>query len=392
MRTDVIVDILYSTYIQDYYVFFILLVSGYFVLVYFLAYILGHIPFIKNIFFKNTFLSVVILLPIFYGILKILFNIEYATYFMEERLFVILFLSISLLVFVYAGLKQINSDLTFINIVYLYRVPIVFILITTIFYAKNYFDKNYSFINSKIKNDIYHELHYIKVNNERVYDLAQIMTNVYINSTNSEIKKLNYEKNEIINSFNEQINEYDKKFEELNNRIDNSREVIDMLEGKYKNKIDLVDIDMDNNKLRLDSIYKEWKSNVENNIVNLDTLVNESKLKLKMLDNNEKLITNFRKDLLDNNKNISSLKSNYDVLNNQIVNVDKGTKSNKEKLVTLEKNIELNKNRFIKLESKVESIGIQVDETKKEIEEEKKVKPIASNKSKNENEVKEGIK
>jgi len=356
MRTDVIVDILYSTYIQDYYVFFLLLVSGYFVLVYFLAYILGNIPFIKNIFSKSNFLSVLIMLPIFYGVYKILFNIDYAKFFMEEKLFLILFLSISLLVFVYSGSKQINSDFKSINIINLYRVPIIFILLVTVFYAKNYFDKNYSFINSEIKNEIYQKLRYTKVNNENLYDIARIMTNIYIKSTNNEIAKIDYEKNIIINSFNEQINEYDKKFEELNSRIDNSRKVIDTLEEKYKNKIDLVDVDMDNNKLRLDSIYKEWKSNVENNIVNLDTLVTESKIKLKMLDNNEKLITSFRKELIDNNKDISSLKSNYAVVNNQIVNVDLDTKNNKEKLVTLEKMLDEYKNKIEEMQSELKKL------------------------------------
>lgn len=309
MRTDVIVDIVYSAYIQDYFLYFTLITLGYFVVIYFIGYIIGSIPFIKKIFSKTNIVSVLIWLPILIGIYKVIFNVDNANYFLEQYLFMIIFLSMTALTFIYSGTKQLYSDFSFMLFTKLYKFTIITILIICFFYAKNYFTKNYNFIETELRNEVFNDLRNIKINNQSLYRIAKTMSTHYMRSTNKQLRIIDNEKERILLSFEQKMKSYDNKYENLVQLINESRTSIKLMENRYENKIDIVDSEIDNKKLKLDAEYKAWKHNVENNIGELDSLVQKSKNEMKLLDNNKIIINDFKNELAFLNKKIVDINS-----------------------------------------------------------------------------------
>jgi len=324
--SDTVRNIVYSAYIQDYYIFFALLLSGYIVINYFLGYLIGKLPYVNKLFIFQRFLSFVVLLPLLIILVKIIFNIDSANIFLDKFLFITLFSSLSILLFIYAGTKGLlRNDYGIIELFRDYTFTIVIIALSSHYYYKKYIQYNIYSATRTIKSKILKEMMYLQTSHNADYRLTRLIVNYYVKSIDSYTARLETREREIINNFNVEIENYDNKYNELSKKIIHSNTLITDIEVSYKHKINIVDKEIDEEKLRLKSIYEEWKNNVVNNINNLDKLSKKYSLEIETLENNKDLFTHLQNKLKlikqkSSTVNIKFLKVN-DLISKNINNI-----------------------------------------------------------------------
>ena len=296
--SDTVRNIVYSAYIQDYYIFFALLLSGYIVINYFLGYLIGKLPYVNKLFIFQRFLSFVVLLPLLIVLVKIIFNIDSANIFLEKFLFISIFSSLSILLFIYAGTRGLlRNDYGIIKLFRDYTLTIIIIALSSHYYYKKYIQYNIYSATRTIKSKILKEMMYLQTSHNADYRLTKLIVNYYVKSIDSYTARLETREREIINNFNVEIENYDNKYNELSKKIIHSNTLITDIEVSYKHKINIVDKEIDEEKLRLKSIYEEWKNNVVNNIDNLDKLSKKYSLEIETLENNKDLFTHLQNKL-----------------------------------------------------------------------------------------------
>lgn len=119
--------------------------------------------------------------------------------------------------------------------------------------------------------------------------------------------------------------------------------MISDLESTYKNKIKIVDKEIDEEKLRLKAIYEEWKNNVKSNINNLDKLSKKYKFEIEALENNKDLITHLQNELKLIERKNSQLNIKLLEVNNLISKNHNDIESKNKLLKELSDNVKKNK-------------------------------------------------
>jgi hypothetical protein len=281
--SNAITNIVYSSYIEDYFIFFALLLSGYIALIYFSGYFLGYLisklPYENKLFNFKKLLSFLVILPLLIILVKIILDIDSTSIFLEKYLFIAILVSLSTLLFIYSATKGLlKNNYGIIKLYKDYTFTAIIITMVSIFYHYNI-----DFVTEKIKNKIHKEMIYLKNKNDSDYRLSKLIVNYYVKSIDKHANSLEKREHKIINDFN--------------TAIISSNKLIKALEARYKNKINIVDKEIDEEKLRLKSIYKEWQNNTENKINNLDKLSKKYQLKIKTSENNKDLIVHLRSEL-----------------------------------------------------------------------------------------------
>jgi hypothetical protein len=371
---------------QDYFIFFALLLSGYIAIDYFLGYLIGKIPYINKLFNLKKFLSFLIILPLIIILVKIILNIDSSNIFLEKFLFITIFSSLSTLLFIYAGTKGLlKNDYGLIRLYNDYTFAIIIIIFSSHYYYKTQANNNIDFATKTIKNKIHQEVMYLQNTNDVDYRLSELIVNYYVKSIDSYTNRLERKEKKIINDFNTKIINYDNKYRELSEQITNSNKLITNLEMTYENKIKIVDKEIDEEKLRLKAVYEEWKNNVESNINNLDKLSKKYKLEIEALENNKDLITHLQNELKsikqkNSQLNIELLKVNDFISQNKndIKNKDMLLKklSNDIKKDTINMNLtneislknSINISNQIKEINKIKTIQVQLNKNKKSLD------------------------
>jgi len=296
--SDIVSNIVYSSYIQDYFIFFALLLIGYITINYFLGYLIGTIPYINKLFNFKKFLSFLVILPLVIILVKIILNIDSSNIFLEKFLFITIFSSLSTLLFIYAGTKGLlKNNYGLIRLYIDYTFAIIIIIFASYYYYKTQANNNINSIIESIKNNIHKEMMYLQNTNDVDYRLSELIVNYYVKSIDSYTNRLERKEQKIINNFNAKITEYDNKYIKLSEKITSSNKLIINLETSYANKIKIVDKEIDEEKLRLKAIYAEWKNNIENNINNLDKLSKQYQLEIDTLEDNKDLIIHLQNEL-----------------------------------------------------------------------------------------------
>ena len=296
--SDTITNIVYSSYLQDYYIFFALLLSGYIAIVYFLGYLLGKIPYLNRLFNYKKFLTFLIILPLLIILVKLLLLQDGTNIFLEKFLFITIFTSFFILLFVYAGTKKLlKNNYGLIRFYNDYTFAIVVIIFSSYYYYKTQAISNLNYASKIIKNNIHKEMIQLQNINGIDYRLSKLIVNYYVKSIDNYTNTLAIKEKKIIDDFNSKIINYDNQYILLSENIISTNKLIVNLETSYKNKIRLVDNDIDEEKLRLKSIYQEWKNNVITSIGNLEKLSNKYSLEIKTLENNKDLLAHLQKKL-----------------------------------------------------------------------------------------------
>lgn len=331
-QTDTLSNIIYSSYIEDFFIFFALLLSGYFAINYFTGYLIGKIPYINKVFNFKKFWLYIIIVPIIIIMAKAMFSADTFNIYLGKYLFVTIIASLTMLILIYAGTKQLFQQYKIIQFYKDYSLSIIILIATSIYYY------NYQFVNDKndviqdIINNIDREITQLEKEPNADYKLAKLIVNYKVEAINRYINNLKIKEQNIINSFNMEIVKYDDKYIDLSNKIDNSNKLISNLEVTYENKIKIADKEIDEEKLRLKSIYEEWKNNVENNINNLDKLSKKYRLEITTLENNKDLITYLQNELKLIKQKNSQL--NIELLKiNDLISHNKDTIKNKDILI-----------------------------------------------------------
>ena len=331
-KTDKLSNIIYSFYIEDYFIFFTLLLSGYFAISYFTGYLIGKIPYINKVFNFKKFWLYIIIVPIIIIMAKAMFNTDTFNIFLGKYFIVTIIASLTMLIFVYAGTKQLFQQYKIIQFYKDYSLSIIILIVTSVYYY------NYQFINNKndaiqlIINKIDREITKLENEPNADYKLAKLIVNYKVEATNRYINNLKIKEQNIINGFNTEMTKYNDKYIGLSNKIDNSNKLISNLELTYENKIKIIDKEIDEEKLRLKAIYEEWKNNVENNINNLDKLSKKYRLEITTLENNKDLITHLQNELKLIKQKSSEL--NIELLKiNDLISQNKDTIKNEDILI-----------------------------------------------------------
>lgn len=341
---DIVLNIVYSSYIEDYLIYFALLLSGYIAITYFLGYLIGKIPYINKVFNFKKILSFFIILPFVIILVKIILNLDSSNIFLEKFLFITIFLSLSTLLFIYAGTKgllQNNYGLIRLCIDYIFAINII--ILSSLYYYKTQANNNINMVTKLIKNDILKKIKYLQDTDDTDYILAKLIVNYYVQSINNYTDKLKKKEKKIINNFNTKIIDYDKRYTELSEKITTSNQLISDLESTYKNKIKIVDKEIDEEKLRLKAIYEEWKNNVKSNINNLDKLSKKYKFEIEALENNKDLITHLQNELKLIERKNSQLNIKLLEVNNLISKNHNDIESKNKLLKELSDNVKKNK-------------------------------------------------
>lgn len=341
---DIVLNIVYSSYIEDYLIYFALLLSGYIAITYFLGYLIGKIPYINKVFNFKKILSFFIILPFVIILVKIILNLDSSNIFLEKFLFITIFLSLSTLLFIYAGTKgllQNNYGLIRLCIDYIFAINII--ILSSLYYYKTQANNNINMVTKLIKNDILKKINYLQDTDDTDYILAKLIVNYYVQSINNYTDKLKKKEKKIINNFNTKIIDYDKRYTELSEKITTSNQLISDLESTYKNKIKIVDKEIDEEKLRLKAIYEEWKNNVKSNINNLDKLSKKYKFEIEALENNKDLITHLQNELKLIERKNSQLNIKLLEVNNLISKNHNDIESKNKLLKELSDNVKKNK-------------------------------------------------
>lgn len=341
---DIVLNIVYSSYIEDYLIYFALLLSGYIAITYFLGYLIGKIPYINKVFNFKKILSFFIILPFVIILVKIILNLDSSNIFLEKFLFITIFLSLSTLLFIYAGTKgllQNNYGLIRLCIDYIFAINII--ILSSLYYYKTQANNNINMVTKLIKNDILKKIKYLQDTDDTDYILAKLIVNYYVQSINNYTDKLKKKEKKIINNFNTKIIDYDKRYTELSEKITTSNQLISDLESTYKNKIKIVDKEIDEEKLRLKAIYEEWKNNVKSNINNLDKLSKKYKFEIEALENNKDLITHLQNELKLIERKNSQLNIKLLKVNNLISKNHNDIESKNKLLKELSDNVKKNK-------------------------------------------------
>jgi hypothetical protein len=295
---DTVKNIVYSSYIQEYYIYFALLLSGYIAINYFLGYLIGKIPYVNKLFIFQRLLSFIVLLPLLIILVKIIFNIDSANIFLDKSLFIALFSSLSILLLIYAGTKGLlRNDYGIIEFFHDYTFTIMIIAISSYYYYQKHIQDDIYSVTRTMKSNIHKHMMYLQKTNNADYRLAELIVNYYVQSIDGYTNRLNTRERKIIHDFNVEIENYDNKYNELSKKIIKSDRLIKDLEVSYKHKINIVDKEIDEEKLRLKSIYEEWRNNVVNNIDNLNKLSKKYSLEIETLENNKDLFTHLQNKL-----------------------------------------------------------------------------------------------
>ena len=384
--SDIVSNIVYSSYIQDYFIFFALLLIGYITINYFLGYLIGTIPYINKLFNFKKFLSFLVILPLVIILVKIILNIDSSNIFLEKFLFITIFSSLSTLLFIYAGTKGLlKNNYGLIRLYIDYTFAIIIIIFASYYYYKTQANNNINSIIESIKNNIHKEMMYLQNTNDVDYRLSELIVNYYVKSIDSYTNRLERKEQKIINNFNAKITEYDNKYIKLSEKITSSNKLIINLETSYANKIKIVDKEIDEEKLRLKAIYAEWKNNIENNINNLDKLSKQYQLEIDTLEDNKDLIIHLQNelklikqrnsklsiellkvnDLISQNKN--DIK-NKDTLLKKLSNDVKKDKINIDLINEISSKNSIYINNQIKEIDKIKTIQVQVNKNKKSID------------------------
>jgi len=378
-QANILDNIIYSSYIEDYFIFFTLLLSGYFVINYFIGYLIGKIPYINNIFNFKKFWLYIISMPIIIVIAKAMFSDDIFNIFLGKYLFVTIIVSLAMLILVYSGTKRLFQQYKIIQFYKDYSLSIIILIAASIYYY------NYQFINNKndviqvLINKIDREITRLEKEPNADYKLAKLIVSYKVEAINGYINNLKIKEQNIINNFNTKIATYDNRYIDLSNKIDNSNELISNLELTYENKIKIIDKEIDEEKLRLKAIYEEWKNNVENNINNLDKLSKKYKLEIESLESNKDLITHLQNELKSirqkNSKlNIELLKINDLISQNKDVLIKKLSNDIQKNKITIDSingissknNISINNQ--LKEINKIKTIQVQLNKNKKNLD------------------------
>jgi hypothetical protein len=380
--SDTITNIVYSSYLQDYYIFFALLLSGYIAIVYFLGYLLGKIPYINRLFNYKKFLTFLVILPLLIILVKLLLLQDGTNIFLEKFLFITIFTSFFILLFVYAGTKELlKNNYGLIRFYNDYTFAIVVIVFSSYYYYKTQAISNLNYATKIIKNNIHKEMIQLQNTNGMDYRLSKLIVNYYIKSIDNYTNTLAVKERKIIDDFNSKIINYDNQYILLSENIISTNKLIVNLETSYKNKIRLVDNDIDEEKLRLKSIYQEWKNNVITSIDNLEKLSNKYSLEIKTLENNKDSLAHLQKklklikekniqlnmkllkvnDLISQNKtDINSQKEFAKKLSkeikNDINNINKVSLKNTTKINTINKTINKKQTKVVKNNNTIKQI------------------------------------
>lgn len=341
---DIVLNIVYSSYIEDYLICFALLLSGYIAITYFLGYLIGKIPYINKVFNFKKILSFFIILPFVIILVKIILNLDSSNIFLEKFLFITIFLSLSTLLFIYAGTKGLSqNNYGLIRLCIDYTFAINIIILSSLYYYKTQANNNINRVTKSIKNDILKEIKYLQATNDTDYILTKSIVNYYVQSINNYTDRLEKKEKKIINNFNATITDYDNKYIELSEKITTSNQLITDLELTYKNKIKIVDKEIDEEKLRLKAIYEEWKNNVKSNINNLDKLSKKYKFEIEALENNKDLITHLQNELKSIERKNSQLNIKLLKVNDLISKNHNDIESKNKLLKKLSDNVKKNK-------------------------------------------------
>lgn len=341
---DIVLNIVYSSYIEDYLICFALLLSGYIAITYFLGYLIGKIPYINKVFNFKKILSFFIILPFVIILVKIILNLDSSNIFLEKFLFITIFLSLSTLLFIYAGTKGLSqNNYGLIRLCIDYTFAINIIILSSLYYYKTQANNNINRVTKSIKNNILKEIKYLQATNDTDYILAKSIVNYYVQSINNYTDRLEKKEKKIINNFNATITDYDNKYIELSEKITTSNQLITDLELTYKNKIKIVDKEIDEEKLRLKAIYEEWKNNVKSNINNLDKLSKKYKFEIEALENNKDLITHLQNELKSIERKNSQLNIKLLKVNDLISKNHNDIESKNKLLKKLSDNVKKNK-------------------------------------------------
>ena len=378
-QANILDNIIYRSYIEDYFIFFTLLLSGYFVINYFIGYLIGKIPYINNIFNFKKFWLYIISMPIIIVIAKAMFSDDIFNIFLGKYLFVTIIVSLAMLILVYSGTKRLFQQYKIIQFYKDYSLSIIILIAASVYYY------NYQFINNKndviqvLINKIDREITRLEKEPNADYKLAKLIVSYKVEAINGYINNLKIKEQNIINNFNTKIATYDNRYIDLSNKIDNSNELISNLELTYENKIKIIDKEIDEEKLRLKAIYEEWKNNVENNINNLDKLSKKYKLEIESLESNKDLITHLQNELKSirqkNSKlNIELLKINDLISQNKDVLIKKLSNDIQKNKITIDSingissknNISINNQ--LKEINKIKTIQVQLNKNKKNLD------------------------
>jgi hypothetical protein len=162
--SDSMTHIVFSSYLQDYYIFFFLLLSGYIAIYYFLGYLFACIPYINKAFNFQKSLAFLVISPLLIILVKSLLLESSINIFLEKNLFITILFSLSILVFVYAGTKKLfnNEEYGLIKFYNDYALAIVIIIFSSYYYYKTQANNNIDFATQKIQNKIHKDMRYLQ--------------------------------------------------------------------------------------------------------------------------------------------------------------------------------------------------------------------------------------
>lgn len=324
---DVVTEIVNSTYMHEYYMLFLLMIIGYFTIDYFAGYITGKIHFVKKIFNYRKTLSVLIILPIFIDAISVIYSLVSTDLGAEEFMFTSIWASVSSMLFIYAGSKQHFEKSYDIKKLFAdYAYPIGIISFVSIVYIFAYLPNDRSELQKEIRTKINEKRRLL--GNKEDFELANMVVSHLAKETEQLTAKLKDKQQSIIEDMNNRIASNEAKYVSLTENIDAAQSNLESLNQNYKQKILIVDTEIDEEKLRLKEIYKEWQNNIDKEILEINSRVDESGIGNKldslahMLSKQEQLIKKRRQTISLSISRIDSLLNlndfNVDRLSEQI--------------------------------------------------------------------------
>jgi len=279
----------------EYYlnILIVLLLIGYFTVNYFIGYSIGKIQYINKVFNFKKFWLYVIFLPLIITIIIAIFSSDTFSIVLGKYLFTTIIASLTILMLVFAGTKQLIKQYKIVKFYNEYGLAIIILIITSIYYYNYQFVKNKNVIVEVVINNV--SIDTIQYKNERK------------EATKKYIKSLKEKEEDIINNF-------------------------DKLSKQYKNEINI----LEENKDLIKTFYDELNDIKEKNV----QLTNE------LLKVNENLTINESKNKKNYN-HIQLILNNLNQINTTISTINLTNIKNKDKIISQQRDID--KIKYIQL-------------------------------------------
>lgn len=220
----IIIDIVHSTYMQNYLIAFTVFSLGCIAACYLLGNVLGKFPVINKIFTSTFLTNLIILIPTIVIIKSMIFKSGAYALVLERNLFLIIISTALLLILVFNARRQIFGQDDFSK---LHSLPILLLMVMIIFYFKTTYSKDVNRISANIRQEIEKLQH----ENAKGIDIAKLVVEHYTLASHEKIQEFQKEQEKTIAN-------YDKKFDEYNDRLKQSDSILKDLKNKYQTEQD----------------------------------------------------------------------------------------------------------------------------------------------------------